>query len=143
VDHLAEVVGEDSNGVESVGLGQLGDQVDTDRLPRGVGYGQWLSGGTGVQVVLPFRADFTSLDILLDERSGLWPPEGAVQELICPVLSGVSSRWVVVALLQYVSAQLQVRWDIEVSPVEDKAVVLGPFRETVGEAFGPCLLEVG
>jgi hypothetical protein len=47
------------------------------------------------------------------------------------------------ALLQYVPAQLQVGRNVEASMVEDKAVVFRPFRETVGEAFGSCLLEVG
>jgi hypothetical protein len=47
------------------------------------------------------------------------------------------------ALLQYVPAQLQVGQNVEASMVEDKAVVFRPFRETVGEAFGSCLLEVG
>jgi hypothetical protein len=108
-----------------------------------MGYRQRLSGGAGVQVVLPFRADFTSFDVLLDERSGLWPPEGAVQELVRPMFSWVSSCCIVVALLQYIPAQLQVGRDVEASTVEDKPVVLGPFRETVGEAFGSCLLEVG
>ena len=48
MDHLAEVVGEDGNGVEPVGCWQLGDEVDADGFPRCVRYREQLSGGLGM-----------------------------------------------------------------------------------------------
>ena len=124
MDHLAEVVGEDSDGIEPVGCGQLGDEVDADEFPRCVGYGERLRGGLGVQVVFSFGADFASLDVLLDKCSGLGPPEGAVEEFVRPVFSRVPCGEVVMALLQYVPPEIQIIRHVESSPVVDQSIIL-------------------
>lgn len=74
--------------------------------------------------MFPFGADFASLDVLLDECSGLGPPEGAVEEFIHPMFSWVPSGEVVVALLQYVPPEIQIVRHIESSSMVDQSVVL-------------------
>ena len=69
--------------------------------------------------MFPFGADFASLDVLLDECSGLGPPEGAVKEFVRPVFPWVPSSEVVMALLQYIPPEIQVVRHVESSAVVD------------------------
>jgi hypothetical protein len=75
MDHLAEEVGEDNDRVVAVcGLRELGDEIDTNGLPRGMRDFQGLGGGSRVLSMFSSGTSFTSFYVLLDKGSHVGPP---------------------------------------------------------------------
>ena len=113
MDHFAEEVGKHNDRVVAVrGLWELCDEINTNRLPRGVWYFKRLSGGSRMLRVLPSGAGVTSFYVFLDKGSHVWPPVVSIQSFQSAMYARVSGCGVIVALMDHLSPKLVVLEDI-------------------------------
>ena len=129
MDHFAEEVGENNNGIMAVcGLWELGNEVNPNGLPRGVRYFERLSNCSGVLRVFPPSAGLASFHVLLDKGSHVWPPVTSVQLFQSAVYPRMPGSGVIMSLSDHFLPKILVLGHIDLSSVVDQPIFLLPLR---------------
>ena len=129
VDHFAEEVSENNNGIMAIcGLRELGDEVNPNGLPRGVWYFERLSNCSGVLRVFLPGAGLTSFHILLDKGSHVWPPVVLVQPFQSAVYPRMPGSGTIMSLVDHFSLKILILGNIDPSSVVDQPIFLLPLR---------------
>src|SRR5215217_2528240 len=113
VDHLAEVVGEDENGVVPIGRQKFSDQVNPHYLPWGSWYVQGLDRSSRMGVSFLSSTGIASLNVLLDKSTHAGPPIMPFHSFVRAMNPRVSHSGVIVTLSEDLLFEVIVWWNVD------------------------------
>jgi hypothetical protein len=125
-DCLAESVYYDKHGVIVICGRKVGDKVHCYGLPDSQRYLVWLQWNACPRVYLGGLASSTTIDVVMDKLGHSGPPEFPRDNFISLPSSRMSCGDMVMVLLDNISSEVVIFWDIDMSAMKDKSIFKVP-----------------